>query len=352
MKGYALALSAAAAALLAAPAAAQQDVGDVCAGIGGGAEVQGRCAAVAQAVDAAQPQLGILMAGGNPTLGTASTGGVRLGVIPRVSLTGRVNVVAARLPDIREVRDEGGQPVTRQFRVPAPAVGANLSVGLTEGFSVAPMLGGFGAIDLLGSVSVLPLGLLNDDFGDNAFSWGAGARIALVRESFVTPGVSVSLMYRDLGSVRFGRVCDGDEAPSPVAPTDPNRRVCTAGGDFGEIDFGLSNWSARAAVSKRLLGLGLTGGLGYDRFRTDADLAFRAPAVAGVQEIRRFQDVRVRNDRWSAFANLSYTVLIGSLVAEAGWMQGASPITGFPAASDFDPREGTWFGSLGARLSL
>ncbi|HLM67629.1 MAG TPA: hypothetical protein VK358_08890, partial [Longimicrobium sp.] len=302
---------------------------------------------VAQAVDAAQPQLGILLAGGNPTLGTASTGGVRLGLIPRVSLTARVNVVAARLPDIREV--EGGE--ADQFRVPAPAVGANLSVGLTQGFSVAPMIGGFGAIDLLGSVSVLPLSLL-EDFGDNAFSWGAGARVGLIRESFVTPGVSVSLMYRDLGEVSFGKVCEGTETASPLAPTDPNRRACTADGDFGEIGFGLTNWSGRAAISKRLLGLGLTAGVGYDKFDTDADFAFSTPVVAGAREIYRFSDVAVDNDRWSAFLDASFTVLVASLVAEVGWMQGADPIQGFPGTSDFDAGEGTWFGSLGARLSL
>ena len=339
----------AAAALVAAPLAAQNDLETVCQ-----TEVPAvfsdRCFAVAQAVDAAQPQLGILMAGGNPTLGTASTGGVRLGVIPRVSLTARVNVVAARLPDIRELQDDESA-VTEQFSVPAPAVGANLSVGLTQGFNLAPMLGGFGAIDLLGSVSVLPLSLV-DDFGDNAFSWGAGARVGLLRESFVTPGVSVSVMYRDLGDVSFGNVCTGTETASVLAPTNPNRRTCVGDGDFGEIAFGLQNVSARAAVSKRLLGLGLTAGVGYDQFDTDADFAFSAIETDGGRELFRFSDVAVDNDRWSAFLDASFTLLVASLVAEVGWMQGAEAITGFPEASDFDPREGTWFGSLGARISL
>jgi hypothetical protein len=336
---------AAAALVAAAPLAAQNDISTVCTTVP--AQAQDECAIVAQAVDAAQPQLGILMAGGNPILGTASTGGVRLGLIPRVSLTGRVNVVGARLPDIREL--EGGE--ANEFAVPAPAVGANVSIGLTQGFNVAPMIGGFGALDLLGSVSVLPLSLL-DDFGDNAFSWGAGARVGLIRESFVTPGVSVSLMYRDLGDVSFGTVCDGNLGPSVTAPTDPDRRSCTADGDFGEIEFGLSNWSARAAISKRLLGLGLTAGVGYDQFETDANFAFSTPAVAGTREVFLFEDVAVDNDRWSAFLDASFTVLVASLVGEVGWMQGSDAITGFPEASDFDPGEGTWFGSLGFRLSL
>jgi hypothetical protein len=342
---------AAVAALFAAPVAAQNNIDTICDQFAGNSDVERRCAVVAQAVDAAQPQLGILMAGGNPTLGTASTGGVRLGLIPRVSLTGRINVVGARLPDIREESDGEAD----KFSVPAPAVGANLSVGLTQGFSVAPMIGGFGAIDLLGSVSVLPLSLLGDDFGDNAFSWGAGARVGLIRESFVMPGVSVSVMYRDLGDVSFGDVCEGDETADPL---NGNRRLCDGGigsGDFGEISFGLGNVSARAAISKRLLGLGLTAGVGYDRFDTDADIAFRAPAIVSgnpVERIYRYPDVAVDNDRWSAFIDGSFTILFGSVVAELGWMQGSDPIQGFPSTSDFDPNDGTFFGSIGARLSL
>ena len=334
-----------AAGLVATPAAAQENINTLCRD-NVPAPYQDRCAAVAQAVDAAQPQLGILMAGGNPILGTASTGGVRLGVLPRVSATARLNVVLARLPDIREIQTEDGTSVTEQFDLPAPAIGANVSIGLTQGFSVAPMIGGFGAVDLLGSVSVLPLELLgDDDFGENAFSWGAGARVALLRESFVAPGVSVSLMYRSMGEMSFGQVCEGTETSGA------NPHVCSSGGDFGEISFGLTNWSGRAAVSKRLIGFGVTAGVGYDKFETDADMAFRTPAVLG-EQIYRFDDVAVDNDRWSAFLDLSYTLLIGSLVAEVGWMQGSDPVPGFPSASDFDPNEGTFFGSLGARLSL
>jgi hypothetical protein len=336
---------AAVAALFAAPMAAQNDIENICTNGTVPVVAAEECAIVAQAVDAAQPQLGILMAGGNPTLGTASTGGVRLGLIPRVSLTGRINVVGARLPDIREEAD--GE--TDKFTLPAPAVGANLSIGLTQGFSVAPMIGGFGAIDLLGSVSVLPLSLLEEDFGDNAFSWGAGARVGLIRESFVTPGVSVSLMYRSLGDVSFGQVCSGSEVPAG-----DNRSVCSStDDDFGEIKFGLDNWSARAAVSKRLLGLGLTAGVGYDKFETDADFAFRAPGPpVGTEQVYRFNDIAVDNDRWSAFLDASFTILFGSIVGEVGWMQGSDPIENFPSTSDFDPKEGTWFGSVGARLSL
>jgi len=337
--------------LLAAPVAAQQDINTICSQFSGSASVYNRCTAVAQAVDAAQPQLGILLAGGNPTLGTASTSGVRMGLIPRVGAGLRINVVAARFPDIRDVEGSGESVTTDEFAVPAPAIGANVSLGLTQGFSLAPTMGGVGSIELLGSATLIPLELAGDEFGENVISWGAGARVGLLRESFVTPGISVSLMYRDMGTARFGEVCDGTE--TPVVGTSPARSVCSGGGDFGEIEFGLSNWSARGAISKRLLGLGLTAGVGYDKFETDADVAFRAPAPPlGQEQVYRFTDVAVDNDRWSAFIDGSFTFLVASLVAEVGWMQGSDPITGFPSASDFDPNEGTFFGSLGVRIGL
>ncbi|HYW09416.1 MAG TPA: hypothetical protein VE913_20815, partial [Longimicrobium sp.] len=104
------------------------------------------------------------------------------------------------------------------------------------------------------------------------------------------------------------------------------------------------------------LGLGLTAGVGYDRFNTDADLAFRAPSppVQGFsgETVYRLNDVAVGNSRWSAFVNGSFTLLVASLVAEGGWMQGSEPINGFPSTSDFDAGEGTFFGSVGVRLSL
>jgi hypothetical protein len=338
----------------AVPAAAQRNVDAVCDEFAG-SDARSRCVAVAEAVNAAQPQLGILMAGGNPTLGTASTGGVRLGFLPAVSAGARLNLVLARLPDIREVRRVDGEVAPAQYRLPAPAVGANASVGLTPGVRLAPMVGGFGAVDLLGSVTMMPLDLLGvSDASGNPISWGAGVRVGLLRESFVAPGVSVSMMYRRMGEVRIGDVCEAQEQPDP---THPDRRFCSSGGDFGEVAFGLNNLSARAAVSKRLLGFGLTGGMGWDRFTTDAEVAFRAPAppaggVIGQEVIYRLDDVRVNNTRLSAFLNASYTLLVGSVVAEVGVMQGGSPVPGFPAAADFDPRGGTVFGSLGARLAL
>lgn len=331
---------------MAAPAFAQEGLETRCAAIGQ-AQAREVCATVAQAVESAQPQLGILLAGGNPTLGTASTGGVRLGVLPRVSGSVRINAVQVKVPNILE--DDGGDDDRSFF---APALGANLSIGLMPGVSLAPTIGGFGAIDLLASATWIPTNLVDVEGvedGTENISWGAGVRVGIIRESFLTPGISVSAMYRRLGTFRYGDVC-------PAGTVDAGGvAACTGSGDEGEFAFDLANWSGRAAISKRLLGVGLTAGVGYDRFTSDGELAFRGEpigVVPGTRRVYRFEDLEVESGRWSAFLDGSFTLLLATLTAEIGWMQGDDPIDGFPSTSDFDPGEGTFFGSLGLRLSL
>lgn len=332
----------------AAPALAQG--GDpACAGAPAGAEET--CAVVAQALESAQPQLGILLAGGNPTLGTASTGGIRLGFVPRVSGSAKLNLVFIRLPDIlAEGAGGGAARLNRAVGLPAPALSGTVSVGLYPGVSLAPTVGGVGAVDLLATGTWLPLEALGvDGFEETpTLAYGVGARVGVLRESFTMPGVSVSLMYRRLGELEFGEVCPGGGPVIGIYPAD----VCTSEGDPGEFDLDLTNWSGRAAVSKRLLGFGATAGIGYDRFESDAQFAFRYRDQTGLARVYRSPELQIDNDRWSAFANASFTALFATVALEAGWLQGTDPLPGFPTASDFDPASGTFFGSLGLRVAL
>lgn len=350
-------VAAALAAFSAAPAAAQE-LDQACAAYP--VAHSPRCVSVAQAAEAVQPQLGILMAGGNPTLGTASTGGLRLGVLPRVSLSGRVNLVLANVPEITS--EASGSPAAYQtdnLRIPTPALGVNASMGLLSGMGVAPMLGGVGSVDLLASASWIPVDLLGGEAfkaGGAPVAWGAGVRVGLLRESFVTPGVSVSLMHRRQGRMELGNVCEDPEQPG----LGPDDGVCLGagggsgtGGDQGEVGFNVKSWSARAAVSKRLLGFGITAGAGWDRFESDVDFAFRGETTTtGSSRVFHVRNRIIENDRTSAFLNFSYTLLVGSLVGEVGWMQGGERLEAYPEDGDFDPEKGVFFGSLGARLSL
>jgi hypothetical protein len=346
-------------ALLVSPASAQDEgLAGICSLPEVPAGARDYCAITAQAVTSAQPQLGILLAGGNPTLGTAGAGGLRLGILPRVNATAKVNLVLVRLPDILLEEASGGvRELSRTTGLTAPALSGTASVGVFPGFDVAPLLGGIGAVDLLGSVTWLPLrlaGIAGLDGSSANASLGGGVRVGLLRESFLLPGVSASVMYRSLGQLTYGEVCR--------APVQPQTRQagsatleygnCPGGSDPAELAFDLSNWSSRLAASKRILGFGLTGGVGHDQFRSDVRFGFREPAENS-DFYARVRDSDFRSSRWSTFVNGSYTVLVATLAAEGGWMQGSSPVTGFAAtANTFDPARGTLFGSLGLRLAF
>lgn len=315
------------------------------------------CYTVAQAAESAQPQIGILVAGGNVTPGSASTGGLRLGILPGVSATGKVNLVLARTPDILAEGAESSQGV-QQRKLLVPALSGTASVAVFPGISLAPTMGGIGAVDLLGSATWLPLKEAGGGFraGTASTSFGVGGRIGILKESFTLPGASVSLMYHRLGKVEYGAVC---ESPLLViASEQPDYRLesgsCMEEGDPGEFSFDLTGWSTRAQVSKRLLILGLAAGVGYDRLSSDVGFGFRSrcPVSALQGCFVRVTDARLENDRWSTFVNASLGGLLGSLVVEAGWLQGSEPITGYDASRGFDPAAGTLFGSVGVRLTL
>jgi hypothetical protein len=346
MKTHLALVLAAAGCAIAAPAAAQGSLSDQCAAAPSAA--QRTCYAIAQAATSAQPALGIALAGGNATLGTASTGGVHLGVIPRVSGTLRVNGVYVRLPDVLTKQSASGatNQVNGKLRLVVPAVNATATVGVFPGISLAPTVGGVGAIDLVGSASLLPLGATKG-FSGSPVSWGGGLRIGLLRESFTMPGVSATVLYRKLPTVDLGEVCPSGALGAPGAET------CAGGGNAGEAHFGLTDWSTRVAVSKRLLVIGLAAGVGYDRFHSDVSYAYRYnDPVSGVAQVRR-GSTALSSHRVSAFADASLNLLIASATLEAGYMRGGDPIRGYdPSTTGFDPKKGMPFASLGIRVGL
>ncbi len=316
------------------------------------------CLATAQAVTSSQPSLGIVIAGGNPTIGSAGAAGLRLGILPRLSAGLRLTAVGVEIPDLLEEQLPGEvQRVSGRFGVPVPALSGDVAVGVFNGLSLAPGIGGIGGLSLLGSASLLPFQLLDvEGFEGSDLAWGLGARLHATNESFILPGISLSLMRRQLPEVAFGDVCRGEVVLEGSPSEGRSYGACTADGDVGEFAFDLVNWSTRLVASKRLLGLGATLGLGHDRYRSDIDYGFRGEQLepnTGLTPIARARDQRLSSERWTVFGNLSYTLLVGTIGVEAGWQQGQSPISGFrELETDFDPGDGTWYGSLALRLSL
>lgn len=307
--------------LAAMPLALQaQGLGEQC----GSTPVQARefCYRVAEAVEVLEPRVGISFSGGNPVPGTASTLGMRLGAMPRLSLGARVSAAAVEIDGIERFTDSGEQT----FAV--PSINLDASVGLFSGISLAPTIGGFASVDLLASAGRIPLPS-GEGFSGSVNSWGAGLRVGILRESFTAPGVSLSGMYRNVGGVEYG-----------------DRELSDEDAYFQLDDMRV--WSARAAVSKRLLALGLVAGAGYDWYAGGATVRIQDPTNAS--NVFELSDDAIESTRATLFGNASFTLLILHLVGEIGWQSGGDANPSLPSSERLE--KAGLYGGLAVRITL
>ncbi len=312
------------------------------------------CGQVVQAMTTVQPTVGVAFSGGAHTLGTATTLGLRLGAVPRLSVTARVNAALADVPDLLHgyTPSFDGQELLPMGTVGVPVLAAqgDVVLGIFNGLSVAPFLRGFGAVDILGSVSFIPA-VSRIGLDDPVVTLGAGARVGILRQGLVMPGVSVSAMYRTmLSDVSFGEL-----GPDPAT------------GDPAEFTASLSSWSFRAGVSKGLLLFDLAAGAGYDIYTSDVDFDWRLHCPANVcgQEMTLSTDGgvqgRLRTSAWNLYGNLGLNFLLVRVVGEVGYQLPNDIIgvedlqaAGLPAQAPSveDLTGGRFFLGFGVRLSL
>jgi hypothetical protein len=104
--------------------------------------------------------------------------------------------------------------------------------------------------------------------------------------------------------------------------------------------------SFRGVVGKRIAGLGMSGGLAYDRLSTDARIRVTSALTPLDVDLQGFSTART-----AGFVNLSWTSLIYTVAGEAGWQFG-----GEGPPSDFDvPNtngKGAPFGGITLRLTF
>lgn len=273
------------------------------------------CNAIAHAAQVAQPVVGIGFVGGNPIAGASSTLGMRLGKIPRITVAVRGTGVFMRIPDLD--KNEINNGLGRFINVDA-------AVGVLSGWSLAPTIGGFGSLDAVVSVGKSGLG---GDFPTSPASWAVGGRVGILRESFTAPGISVTAMYRAIGTTRYGAVPD-----------------VTVGSGTGMELSDNNVKSVRAVIGKRLFVIGANAGIGYDKFSSTASVY---PALGGPTP----HDVAT--SRKTVFANLTWTMLILNIVAEGGVMKGGDAFTSpLPSGRESRTDKSTYFASLAVRLAL
>jgi hypothetical protein len=142
------------------------------------------------------------------------------------------------------------------------------------------------------------------------------------------PALSLSVMRRSVPRVQYGNIADLAEQFQYA------------------IDLRATNF--RLAVSQRFSGFALAGGLGYDRYTGDAEIAVREPALLNlVGSI----DIELEASRWMLFANPSLEAGPLQVTGELGYQLPRS-LDLATTFERFDPSSGRLFGGLGLRVDF
>jgi hypothetical protein len=277
------------------------------------------------------PQLGLALAGGNPTLGQGGT----LGGIGHFTVEVRGNALAGDLPQIQKFptpsyngRQSRQLPTSKQF-VGLPTVDGAL--GIFQGLPLG--LTNVGGVDLLvnamyvptvssGSVQVKP---------NQNLKFGGGVRVGLLQESLLVPGVGVSYVVRDLPTTTITGSSSG------VSVNAQNVKVNTH--------------SLTLTVSKNLLLFSLAGGIGRDSYDQSALIQGSVPTspIGSAQSTQ--VTVKQSMTRVNYFLDASLNLLLAKLVAEVGQVSGGSVST-YNTFSGGTADKSRLYGSLGLRIGL
>ncbi len=287
---------------------------------GGSAELLTSCQSAVLVAQAVRGGIAIADGAGAHLSGASSTIGRRLGSAPRVSGELRIRVARFDMPDIIG----GGVGTAGENSVTAYGVKGSVAVGVLDGFSLMPTVGGILSLDLLASGSLTFLGE-SDGFLGNEGVLSLGGRLGIFRESFTVPGFTVSAMRS------FGQHVNW-----------------TAGVNGSQIDTDISTTSVRAIVGKDFFTLAILGGLGWDWDRGEMGIRVPDPTIPAGQGIGVMDGLTTRRSVY--FAGVSITRLVFHLSLEGGWSGGYSGLPGYTGA--YDPGAITPFVSVAGRLTI
>jgi hypothetical protein len=278
------------------------------------------------------PQLGTSITGGNATLGQ----GGNLGGLGHFSLGLRVNAVQGSLPQIQNVTPSVTGATSTQFDtkdqlLPMPT--ADLAIGIFKGLPLA--ITNVGGIDLLVSAAYLPEfnnSGISVKVPDGSLKLGYGARLGLLQESLLVPGVSVSFLKRDLPTV-------------DIAANSGNDSLLV-----NNLSIKTTAW--RVTASKSLLLFGLAAGIGQDTYKSSTDISAHVAARAFSPDARMGPVSLSQNmTRRNMFVDLSMNLLILKLTGEIGQVSGGT-INTYNTFSGKQADDSRLYGSVGARFGF
>jgi hypothetical protein len=278
------------------------------------------------------PQLGTSITGGNATLGQGSS----LGGLGHFSVGIRVNGVQGSLPQIQNVTPSvtGAQSTefdTKTQIIPMPT--ADLAIGIFKGIPLA--LTNVGGVDLLVSAAYLPEfdgDGVSVKVPDGSLKIGYGARVGILQESLLVPGISVSYLRRDLPTVNIAATSNSDSLI------------------VDKLSLKTNAW--RVVASKSLLMFGLAAGFGQDKYESSANVRAHVAARALSPEAQAGPVALSQNlTRTNVFADLSLNLLILKLTGEIGQVSGGT-ITTYNTFSGKQAADSRIYGSVGARFGF
>lgn len=271
------------------------------------------------------PQIGTSLVGGSHTLGIGTT----LGGFPHFAIALRGNAVMGDLPDLSNLnvslagrQNSNIDSKSQMLGLP----GVDFAVGVYKGFPLGVTR--IGGIDLIGSVTYVPK-IEGDgvtlDVQDGSTKIGLGARVGLLEQSLIVPGVSFSYLVRDL----------------PVM----SLTASASNADFALNDFSVKTKSWRLAAQKNLLLFQLGAGVGQDTY--DASSTITGTVTGGgnftaspAQELKRT----------TMYGSLGFNLLVAKVVAEVGQVSGGE-VTTFNTFSEAADKS-RLYGSVGIRISF
>jgi len=163
---------------------------------------------------------------------------------------------------------------------------------------------------------------------------GYGARVGILQESLLVPGVSVSYVRRDLPTVNI---------------------AANSGNDSLNVNnFSLKTTAWRVVASKGLLLFGLAAGIGQDKYESSTDVSAHL-AARTVPPVAAFNSAPVALSqsitRTNVFADLSLNLLLFKLTGEIGQVSGGT-INTYNTFSGTQAADSRIYGSVGARFGF
>lgn len=264
---------------------------------GGTTPQQNACNMSADLFTYMAPQLGAVIAGGNTTLGQGGS----LGGLPHFAITVRGNALWGSLPKIDQYTPSVTSTAATTMETADQVLGlpsVDAAIGVFGGLPLGVTK--VGGIDLLLNAAYIPEYSGNGitvKAPDGSLKIGYGARLGLLQESLIVPGIGFSYVQRDLPKVDL------------TAASGTN--------SFNVTGLEVKTTSWRLTASKSLIMFGLAAGVGQDKYESSASIqgtvgGLGSAAFSGSQEVTRT----------NYFANVSMNMLIAKLVAEIGQVSG------------------------------